>query len=158
MSSRLLLTFSSIRFREAGLRLMSLIHLELSFAQGGTVFTFLQLIIQFQQHHLLKMVSLLQYIYFGFFIKESDVCRCMELCLVFNLFPLINVCFMSIFFYYYSSVAQFVLVMIPPAVLLLCKIVLAILVVLCFYIRLKAVVSISVKNCVRILIGIVFNL
>jgi hypothetical protein len=56
MSSRLFPTFSSIRFKESGFMLSSLIHLALSFVQGdkyGTIFFFLHT----DQHHLLKMLS-----------------------------------------------------------------------------------------------------
>ena len=74
LSSRLFLT--SIRFSIYGLMLRSLIHLELSFVQGGkygSVFVLLYADIQFKQHHLLKMLSFFQCVFLTSSLKKNQV-------------------------------------------------------------------------------------
>jgi hypothetical protein len=66
MRSRLFYTYFSIRFSVSGFMLRSLIHLELIFVQSeeyGSISILLHADIQFDQHHLLKILSLFQYIF-----------------------------------------------------------------------------------------------
>ena len=64
MRSSVLLTFSSIRFSVVDFMLRSLIHLDLSFVHGdryGSIFILLHVEIQLCQHHLLNMLSSIQF-------------------------------------------------------------------------------------------------
>ena len=72
LSSRLFPTFSSIKFSASGLMLTSLIYLNLSFVQPDkyrSIFSFLHIVSQLDQHHLLKMLSFFPLCIFGFFVK-----------------------------------------------------------------------------------------
>jgi hypothetical protein len=65
-SSRLLPSFSSIRFSVFSFMLRSLVHLELSSVQGGkygSIWIFLYAAVQFVQHHLLKILSFFQCVF-----------------------------------------------------------------------------------------------
>ena len=60
MYSRISPTFSSVRFSLSGFMLRSLIYLDLSFVQGDkyeSIWILLHADIQFDQYHLLKMLS-----------------------------------------------------------------------------------------------------
>jgi hypothetical protein len=66
MSSRLFLTFFSIRLSVSGFILGSLIHLDLSFVQGDkyeSIFICLHTNSQLNPQHLLKMLSLFHFIF-----------------------------------------------------------------------------------------------
>lgn len=68
------LNIFSIRFRPSGLMLKSVIHLELSFLQikkYGFSIILLHLAIQFAQYPLLKMLPLLQCVFFFVFVKKK---------------------------------------------------------------------------------------
>lgn len=54
----------SARFGVSGLMVRSVICLELSFVQGGSIFIRLHVAIHTDQHHLSKMLSLLQRVFF----------------------------------------------------------------------------------------------
>jgi hypothetical protein len=70
MSSRLLPTFSSIRFSIFGFKLRSLIQMDLSFGKVGSIFIFLHTDSQLDQHHLLKMLS---FFYCIFLVSLSKI-------------------------------------------------------------------------------------
>ena len=114
-SSRLICTFSSIRFSVFCFMLRSLIQLELRFVQGLKYVCVLLPIcillhagIQFEQHHLLKMLSLCQYVFLKY-LSKLGVHRCVDYVWVFSLITLINISvFMPIpcCFCYYSFAIQ----------------------------------------------------
>ena len=79
LSSRLFRTFSSIKFSVYGFMLRSLIHLDLSFVHGdkyGSVLILPQADIQFDQHHLLKVLSFFSSVYLSSFL----IVYCLWLC------------------------------------------------------------------------------
>lgn len=80
--SRLSPTFSSIWFSVSGLKMRSLIHLELRFAHGGKYgpnWILLQADTQFV--HLWKMASLFKIVFWASWQKKSGVHWCVDLCL-----------------------------------------------------------------------------
>ena len=80
MCSRMFPPFSSIRFAVSGFMLSSFIHLDLSFVQGDrqrSICILLQADIQFQQCHLLKMLSF----YHCIILVSSSKTRCPQMCI-----------------------------------------------------------------------------
>jgi hypothetical protein len=72
MWSRGLLIFFWINFTASDITLRYLIHFELMLVQGkrlGSSFRFLQVGIQFSQHHLLKRLSFIQHIFWEPLLK-----------------------------------------------------------------------------------------
>ena len=68
------LTFFSIKFSVSGFMLSSLTHLELSFAQVDkyeTIWVCLHAAVQFDKHHLLKMLAFFCSVYFLFRRKKN---------------------------------------------------------------------------------------
>ena len=127
--SRLFLTFSSNRFSVSGIEV--LIYLKLSFVQGdkyGSICV-LHAAVQFGQRHLLMMLSFFQCVS-GFFIKRKiRYPQCVDLCLGLQLD------FMDQQVHFHANTMLFLVtslqfetrVVIPPSILLLFRIVLAIL-------------------------------
>ena len=78
MSESVLPMFSSRSFIVSGLTLRSLIHFEFIFVYGVrkcSIFILLQVVDQFSQHHLLKRLSLIHYI----FLPPLSKIRCPQL-------------------------------------------------------------------------------
>ena len=141
MSSRLFPTFSSIKFSASGLMLRSLIYLNLSFVQPDkyrSIFSFLHIVSQLDQHHLFKMLSFFPLCIFGFFVKVQVFISVWLYFCAYNSILLINYLFL------YQHHAVFITVAlqyslrsgmgIPSEVLLLLRIILAILDFLFFHI------------------------
>ena len=141
MSLRLFPTFSSIKFSASGLMLRSLIYLNLSFVQPDkyrSIFSFLHIVSQLDQHHLFKMLSFFPLCIFGFFVKVQVFISVWLYFCAYNSIPLINYLFL------YQHHAVFITVAlqyslrsgmgIPSEVLLLLRIILAILDILFFHI------------------------
>ena len=79
MSESVLPMFSSRSFIVSGLTFRSLIHFEFIFVYGVrkcSSFIFLQVVDQFSQHHLLKRLSLIHYI----FLPPLSKIRCPYVC------------------------------------------------------------------------------
>ena len=142
--------------------LRSLIHLDLSFMHGnryGSIFLLLHDDIQLCQHHLLNFFS---FYIFCFFVKNQVfigvwiniwVSDLVPLVLLFVLMPMPG-CFQ-----YCSSVVEFEVKDCDASrSSLLYRIVLAILRFLFFHMKLSTVLSRSVKNFARILMGVALNL
>jgi hypothetical protein len=94
MSLSLFPSFSSIRFSVSGFMLKSLIHLDLSFVPGdkyGSIFVFLYVDSQLDQHYLLKMLYFFQVYIFVIFVKDQVSVSVWFYFLVFSSIPLINV-------------------------------------------------------------------
>jgi hypothetical protein len=104
-----LLTFYSIKFSVSSFRLRSLIHLDLSFVQGGkygSIFIFLHTDSQLDQHHLLKMLYFFHCI-FLVSLLESSVCKCVVLFLCLQFYSIdLPVCLYQYSFYHYGSVVK----------------------------------------------------
>ena len=141
MSSRLFPTFFSIKFSVSGLMLRSLIYLNLSFVQPDkyrSIFSFLHIVSQLDQHHLFKMLSFFPLCIFGFFVKVQVFISVWLYFCAYNSILLINYLFL------YQHHAVFITVAlqyslrsgmgIPSEVLLLLRIILAILDILFFHI------------------------
>ena len=104
MRSRLLTTFSSIRFSVFSFMLRSLIHLDLSFVQGdkyGSICILLHVVIQLDQHHLFKMLFSPLY-NFCFSVKNQVFIGVRIYVWVFDLIPLVHV-------YFYANTMRFLL-------------------------------------------------
>ena len=79
MTSKLSPTFFSIMFNASGFMLWSLIHLDLTYAQGdkyGSICILLCVVIQFNHHHWLKMMYFFQGAFLSSLLKRG-VHRCM---------------------------------------------------------------------------------
>lgn len=112
ISSTLSPTFSSISFRIFGIKLKSSIDSELSFVKGVKdehISSLLHVAIQFEQHHLLKILSFFCYVFLTSFSKKLGVYRRMKYACIFSLIPFTNFsAFVTVpcCFYDYSSVVQ----------------------------------------------------
>ena len=130
--------------------------------KNGSVFIFLHVDIQLCQHHLLNMLSFFHLVYFASLSKIRGllVCRLIsETSIQFHWSSCLSLCrYQAVF----SAVAlEYILksgIVVPPEVLLLYRIVLAILGFLLFYMKLSIILSGPVKNCVGIVTGTALTL
>jgi hypothetical protein len=84
MRSRLITTFSFMRFSVSGFMLKSLIHLDLSFVQGdkyGSIYVLLHTDSQLDQHYLLTMLSFFHCIFLASLSKIKWPCVVLFTCL-----------------------------------------------------------------------------
>lgn len=96
MSSRPHHTFFSIRFSVSDFMLTFSIHLELSFVQGnkyGSIWIGLHAAIQLLSTICGRCCLFFPLYISGFFIKKSDVSRCVDLCLVLHFGSVQGFCF-----------------------------------------------------------------
>jgi hypothetical protein len=97
---------------------------------------------------------------FGVFVNDQVTIRVLFNFCVFSSIPLINMAVsvpIPCSFYHYCSVVKLGMVILP-AVLLLLRIVFTILGILPFQVNLRIALSISLKSCIGILMGIALNL
>ena len=110
MNSRFFPTFSSIRFSLSGFMLRSLIHWDVSFVlddKYGSIFSFLHIGSQIEQHPLLQMLSFFPCICLASLSKIK--CHVWFYFWIFNSSPLINVSVpvpIPCSFYHYCSVVK----------------------------------------------------
>lgn len=129
----------------------------------GSIWTVRHAATQFNKNHLLAMLYFCS-VYISSLIIKNQLSIAM--CIYGSVFNLILSISMSVFvpiwccFYYYNFIVWLEIVLVrTSAFLLIFSIILAILFLfVCFHIKLKIVLSRTVKNCVRIIMGVALNL